>query len=134
MNKIISVFVLFSLFVSLLSCQSGKDKFNEEEYMASVKNWQQERLERLKSENGWLNLVGLYWLKEGQNPFGSNEANNIIFPEKAPDFIGNIILYKGNLSVQINDEVDVFINDSLIKERSIQTDYDDNTTMFILYC
>jgi len=130
MNKIISAFAIFTLFISLISCQSNKEKFNEEEYIASVKNWQQQRLERLKSENGWLNLVGLYWLKEGQNPFGSNEANNIVFPEKAPEFIGTIILYKGNLSVQINDDVDVFINDSLTKERNIQTDYDDNTTMF----
>lgn len=114
----------------LFSCQSNTEKFNKEDYIKSVHEWQQQRFENLKSETGWLNLVGLYWLEEGQNPFGSNEANNIIFPEKAPDFIGSIILYKGNLSVYINEDAEVFINDSLTKEHDIYTDTDDNTTMF----
>ncbi|MFC2151746.1 DUF1684 domain-containing protein [Bacteroidota bacterium] len=124
--KIISLLLIISLF----SCQSNRGKFNEDEYIKSVQEFQQQRLDRLKSENGWINLVGLYWLKEGQNPFGSNEANNIVFPEKAPGFIGTIILYKGNLSVSIDSDVDVFINDSLLKEHDILTDVDDNTTRF----
>jgi uncharacterized protein (DUF1684 family) len=130
MHKIISKIILASLVVSLFACQSKKEKFNEKKYMNSVKEWKQKRLESLKSETGWLNLVGLYWLKEGQNPIGSNEANNIVFPENAPEFIGTITLYKGNLSAQINEDVEVFINDSLLKEHSINTDFDDNTTMF----
>ena len=130
MNRIISRILIVSFIIGSISCQSGKEKFNEEEYISSMNEWKHQRLERLKSENGWLNLVGLHWLKEGQNPFGSNEANNIVFPENAPEFIGTIILYKGNLSVQINEDVEVFINDSLLKEHSIHTDYDENTTMF----
>lgn len=113
-----------------MSCQSNSEKLNEKEYIQEVKEWKQQRLERLKSENGWLNLVGLYWLEEGQNPFGSNEANDIVFPEKAPGFIGTIILYKGNISVQINKDVDVYINDSLLKEHEVYTDMDENTTYF----
>ncbi len=130
MYKIISKLLLITIFVSLLGCQQKKSQFNEDKYIVSMQEWKQNRLERLKSENGWLNLVGLYWLKEGQNPFGSNEANNIVFPKNAPEFIGTIILYKGHLSAQINEDVDVFINDSLIKEHSINTDLDNNTTMF----
>lgn len=116
--------------LSLFSCQSNKESFNEEEYIKSVQDWQGKRLESLKSENGWLNLVGLHWLNDGQNPFGSSEANNIIFPENAPDFIGTIILYKGNLSIAINEDIEVFINDSLLKESNILTDADKETTKF----
>ena len=129
MHKIISGIVVLSILISSFGCQSKKEKFNEEDYLKSVKEWQGNRLERLKSENGWLNLVGLYWLKEGQNPFGSNEANNIVFPENAPDF-GTMILYKGNISVQINQDAEVYINDSLLKEHDVYTDADPNTTMF----
>lgn len=121
---------LLLIFSGLFSCQSNTDKFNEADYIKSVQEWQQQRLERLKSEYGWLNLVGLYWLKEGQNPFGSNEANNIIFPEKAPDFIGTIILYKGNLSISVNEDVSVYVNDSLTIKHDIKTDIEDNTTIF----
>ena len=130
MRRIISKILVITIITTLFSCQSNKEKFNEADYIKTVKDWQNNRLESLKSENGWLNLVGLHWLKEGQNPFGSNEANNIIFPKTAPDFIGTIILYKDNLSVSINKEVEVFINDSLIKNNDIFTDTDKNTTMF----
>ncbi|MCD4832350.1 MAG: DUF1684 domain-containing protein [Bacteroidales bacterium] len=121
---------LLLIFLGLFSCQSNTEKFNEKDYIKSVQEWQQQRLENLKSETGWLNLVGLYWLKKGQNPFGSNEANNIIFPEKAPDFIGTIILYKGNLSISVNEDVSVYVNDSLTIEHNINTDMEDNTTIF----
>jgi uncharacterized protein (DUF1684 family) len=130
MYKFISKIIVFILIINLTACQSNTEKFNEEDYIKSVQEWQVKRLEGLKSENGWLNLVGLHWLKDGQNPFVSNTANNIIFPENTPEFIGTIILYKGNLSIIIYDDVEVFINDSLLKENDIYTDADNNTTQF----
>ena len=130
MYKNISKIIVIIFLASVMSCQSEKEPFNEEEYVNSVQAWQTKRLERLKAENGWLNLVGLHWLKDGQNPFGSNEANNIIFPENAPEFIGTIILYKGNLSISIDKDVEVFINDSLLKESDIITDADKGKTQF----
>jgi len=130
MNKIFFRLTILAFILSLFACQSKQETFDEEEYVESMKEWHNQRLERLKSEDGWINLVGLHWLKEGQNPFGSNDANNIIFPKNAPEFIGTIILYKGFLSVNINEDVAVFINDSLLKEHDIYTDMDDNTTIF----
>ena len=121
---------LLLIILGIFSCQSNTKKINEADYIKSVHEWQEQRLQSLKSENGWLNLVGLHWLKEGQNPFGSNEANNIIFPEKAPGFIGTIILYKGNISISVDKDVSVYVNDSLITERIINTDMEDNTTLF----
>jgi len=132
MHSFISKLVLFSILIGLFSCQPADKKINPEDYKKSIDEWKAKRIASLKSENGWLNLVGLYWLKEGQNPFGSNEANNIIFPENAPEFIGTIILYKGNISATINPDVDVYINDTLIKEHDIITDNDPNTTLFKL--
>ena len=37
------------------------------EYVSAIEQWQAERDERLKSENGWLTLVGFHWLEEGEN-------------------------------------------------------------------
>jgi uncharacterized protein len=130
MNNTVFKLITLLVFISLFACKSNQESFNEEDYIKSVQEWQVKRLERLKSEDGWLNLVGLHWLKEGQNPFGSNEANNIIFPEKAPGFIGTIILFRGNLAISVNEDIEVFVNDSLIQERDINTDNQDNTTFF----
>ena len=130
MYRFITKLIVFSILLGLCGCNQFEKKITPEEYKKSIEEWKQKRLSNLKSENGWLNLVGLYWLKDGQNPFGSNEANNIIFPEGTPDFIGTITLYKGNLSISVNEDVEVFINDSLHKEYEIKTDNDENTTWF----
>jgi uncharacterized protein len=37
-------------------------------YENDIKAWQTSRIERLKKEDSWLTLVGLDWLKEGDNP------------------------------------------------------------------
>jgi uncharacterized protein (DUF1684 family) len=49
-------------------------------YQKEIGDWHAERIKNLKEPNGWLNLVGLYWLEEGPNSFGSGPRNKIVFP------------------------------------------------------
>jgi uncharacterized protein len=64
-------------------------------YQQKIEAWQKEYTEGLKKEDGWLTLVGLFWLDEGENPFGSDPGNKVIFPEgKAPAVAGAFILEK----------------------------------------
>ena len=65
----------------LIGCGEKLEQKGSPEYIADIQQWHQRRENRLKKENGWLNLVGLYWLKEGKNTFGSAKDNNVIFPE-----------------------------------------------------
>lgn len=125
--------VILSLIFCFISCQSEDNQnSNEEDYLNSMKEWKANRLLKLKSEDGWLNLVGLYWLEEGINEFGSHKDNKILFPENAPDFIGAIIKFKGNLSISINDSIKVFVNDSLITEYDIVTGAKNKPAVFQL--
>lgn len=57
--------------------------------------WHQKRLANLTSEEGWLSLVGLHWLNEGDNRFGSAADNDFVFPEGTPARIGTFTR-KGN--------------------------------------
>lgn len=50
-------------------------------YADEVAEWQKSREEGLKREEGWLSLVGLFWLAEGENRFGTDVGNKVIFPE-----------------------------------------------------
>ncbi len=50
-----------------------------DEYLEEIRAWQSERLEGLRSPDGWVALAGLYWLEEGDNPFGSDESLPIVF-------------------------------------------------------
>ena len=56
-----SVFVL--VLVAVFGCQKPDT--------TEIDKWRSEYEARLKSEDGWLTVVGLYWLKEGKNTVGA---------------------------------------------------------------
>jgi hypothetical protein len=49
----------------------------------SIRAWQKHREVGLRSETGWLSLVGLFWLKPGDNTIGSAGSNDFVLPEKS---------------------------------------------------
>jgi uncharacterized protein (DUF1684 family) len=72
-------------------------------YRKEIEDWRAKRTADLKKEDSWLSLVGLYWLKPGENRFGSDPGNPVILPEgKAPAVAGTLTLEgeKVHLSVQ----------------------------------
>lgn len=120
------VIIPLLLLIIFSGCQ--KDK-GSSQYIKSVQDWHKQRIARLKTENGWLNLAGLYWLKEGKNTFGSAGDNDIIFPAKAPEHIGSFILNDSTVNVEINPDVNV-ISDSLkVTEIKMNDDLSDSTTV-----
>lgn len=70
-------------------------------YRKEIETWQAKRVERLKSPNGWLSLVGLEWLKEGTNTIGSAKDNAIVIA-KAPPHLGNIVLDRGKATFSLD--------------------------------
>jgi uncharacterized protein len=58
-------------------------------YRQEMEHWKETREAGLRNENGWLTLVGLFWLDPGENRFGSGAGNRVIFPEgTAPALAG----------------------------------------------
>ena len=58
-----------------------------------VAAWKQARFERLQKPDGWLTLVGLGWLKEGDNSIGSDPGSAVVLPAgKAPARLGMLRL------------------------------------------
>jgi len=55
--------------------------------------------------DGWLSLVGLYWLDEGVNTLGSCKGNKHRLPEKAPCHLGKITLRGEKLSLSAETPV-----------------------------
>lgn len=124
-------FFVFS-FISILffiSCGENYEQKGSETYIKEIQEWDQLRVERLKSDNGWLNLVGLYWLKEGKNTFGSDKSNDIVFPSNAAPQMGSFILNDSAITVKINKDVDVLVDSQLVKEAVLKSDVEENTTI-----
>ena len=101
------------LLVLITSCSTtiNQNQTNEQ-------NWQQWKADydkKLHSADGWLSLVGLYWLKEGDNSIGSSETNQHQFPKGTPENVGNI---------NISDDVIIFTRTSnkiLIDDKNIDS-------------
>jgi len=58
----------------------------------SLDKWKTERVANLTSEDGWLTLVGLLWLKEGENTFGRAASNTLVLDHPAlPPSLGKFV-------------------------------------------
>lgn len=71
------------------------------DFIADTRAWHEARIKRLTAEDGWLTLVGLHWLKEGTNRFGSASANEVVFPATAPSLVGTFFRRGSAVSVTI---------------------------------
>jgi len=101
---------------------------DEAAYVESITRWQDQRVERLKSKTGWLNLAGLFWLEEGENSFGSDPSNDVVFPEKAEPFCGTLSLEAGKVYMEVKEGVKISIGDSLVTQTDLKHDHEENTT------
>jgi len=73
--------VAFTLFTCYAKAQGGASA----DYIKQLNEWDAGRVAELKADDGWLNLVGLYWLDEGKNTFGSGSDNALVFPAGSID-------------------------------------------------
>lgn len=113
---------------SLLSFNCAKEEEADPEYIKEINAWSQRREENLKKPTGWLNLAGLYWLKEGENRFGSANDNDLVFPAgKADPHMGSLFLKDSIVSIKINTGVKILVNDEEKKEAVLKSDADEDT-------
>jgi len=87
---------------------TGSLSVKSQSYERQLEQWYEAREKSLKAENGWLNLVGLLWLSEGRNDFGSDSANQVVFPKKLPPSAG-VLERKGN-TVWLNADIPILVN------------------------
>jgi hypothetical protein len=52
-------------------------------YKTAVERWRADREAALKTDDGWLTVAGLFWLKPGLNRAGVDPSNDIVLPEGA---------------------------------------------------
>jgi uncharacterized protein len=80
------------LFVPLLAVAALAADPN---YTRDVEQYRAQRETTLKQDDGWLTVVGLFRLKEGDNRVGAGEPNEIALPSSAPAHVGKITFSKG---------------------------------------
>ncbi|MBN1299594.1 MAG: DUF1684 domain-containing protein [Melioribacteraceae bacterium] len=113
------IIMLISIMLVFISCKKEEEDLS---YINEVNDWHGNRINSLKKPDGWLSLVGLHWLKEGENRFGSDESNDILFINKAPSFIGSFYLKDSVVTVKIKKGLDVFLDSIKIEEAVLEND------------
>ncbi len=92
-------------------------------YQKELLEWQKTLDTNLRKENSWLALAGLFWLEEGENTFGSGDANDIIFPnDTIPEVIGSFLVQDDNVKLEVTSDTLVEVDGIPLKEASLQPD------------
>lgn len=95
-------------------------------YQQSLEKWKGDLVEDLKQE--WLPLAGLFWLKPGENSFGTDAKNAVVFP-KGPAHAGSFTLQGKDVTVKFAPGVNAVIAGKPTTTAELQPDTADSPTV-----
>lgn len=110
-------------------CRSALADSPKVTHYQEISQWHESRLERLRDKDGWLTLVGLLPLEEGENRFGAAADNDLVFPEKAPDYAGVLTLKNGSVRIDVEKKVEITTTGDPVRNMALGTDADDEITV-----
>ncbi len=90
------------------------------DYLSDLLTWRSEVEEKLKAEDGWLTIAGLFWLTEGKHRFGSGAENDFVLPGSAPEVVGTFSLSGGVVSVVIDTGVQVTMDGKPVRSATLE--------------
>jgi hypothetical protein len=86
-------------------------------YVKEINEWDAKRVNRLKADDGWLNLVGRFWLEKGESTFGTSKDNDVVVESsKLPEHIGSFIFEDSVVTFKAKDDVEVLLDGNPVKE------------------
>src|SRR5271166_4595275 len=95
-------------------------------YMQSFDRWKAELVDSRKQN--WLTLAGLFWLKPGENSFGSDAGNPIVFP-KGPAHAGVFELQGTDVTVKFGPDAHATIDGKPVTTAKLQPDTSGSPTI-----
>jgi uncharacterized protein len=102
---------------------------DQSSYADEIEKWCKARVEEMTGEEGWLSLVGLFWLSPGQNRFGGDSSNEIVLPKnRAPNFAGTLRLDDGVVRLEVKPGVVITSEGKPVTSLALQTDADGKPT------
>lgn len=115
--SILGPFQLLVIAASVLSpgCVADLPQLDPEVHRAEVEAWHSNRLEGLRRSDGWLSVVGLEWLDPGENSFGADSANDLVFPgENVPARAGSFFLEGEEVRMDVEPGVEIKVGDEFV--------------------
>src|SRR5947207_2477550 len=98
-------------------------------YLQSFEKWKAELVSDRKQH--WLPLAGLFWLKPGENAFGTAGDNPISLPS-GPAHAGVFVRQDKNITVKLQPAVEAKIDGKMAAESKLASDVTGHPTMIEL--
>jgi uncharacterized protein (DUF1684 family) len=115
-------FVSGTLLLLLAGCAAPLPDVDPE-YRAQISEWRARRVERLQAEDGWLTVVGLHWLRQGVNRFGSDPSIEVVLDAPGiPPIAGTLELGEQGVVARTASEAGVTINGEPFIESTVTSD------------
>jgi uncharacterized protein len=106
-------------FVLAACLSSAASDAIEPGYQQSFDKWKADLVDDLKQN--WLPLAGLFWLKPGENSFGSDASNAVVFP-KGPAHAGVFVLQGEEVTVKLTPDAHAQIDGKPVASAALQPD------------
>lgn len=117
-------FMLMALLIAQIN------SVQSEPWEQELNQWKTERVSSLKKPHGWLSLIGMEWLHQGENSIGSAEDNSIKLPH-GPAHLGSFYLNKENISFKPSTDSTIRVNDKKVSEQiPVKMDSSGDPTVF----
>jgi uncharacterized protein (DUF1684 family) len=92
-------------------------------YHAGIEKWRADRVARLRAEDGWLTVVGLSWLEEGDNSVGAAPSNRVVLSAaKSPPLLGRIRVTGGKAHLEVAAGVEVMHDGQRFRSLDLASD------------
>ncbi len=110
------VIFLGGLFAFLISVNAQTD------YAKEIEKWRADHETELKSENGWLTVAGLFWLKDGANTIGAGADFDIELTENFKGKFGEISFQNGKAILKVENGVEALTDGKTVSEIELASD------------
>ena len=70
-------------------------------YADALLEWQDAQDAELRAADGWLTVIGLFWLEPGANTLGSAAGSVVQLPERLPAHVGTLTLVDDTVTLRV---------------------------------
>ena len=85
-----------------------------DDYKDEIKAWRIEHEANLKADDSWLTVSALFFLREGENSFGSSPRNDLTLPDGVPAEAGVFELRHGTVTLHAPPGSTLTVNDEAV--------------------
>jgi hypothetical protein len=123
---IISVVAATQFSAPVLAGENPPSSAPDAAYVQSFDKWKADLIDDLKIN--WLPLAGLFWLKPGENSFGGDAGNAVVFP-KGPAHAGVFDLQGADVTVKFARDAHATIDGKPVTTAKFQPDTSGSPTV-----